>query len=155
MKDAWLRHATAYLRKREHDGPSWTNGLVIVESPFAGDVARNRRYLKACLRDSLRRGEFPFASHAIYTQVLDDRKADERRLGIRAGLAWAKHADATVIYADLGISRGMAAGISHANERGRTVTVRYLGGAWAKPAASKRGKTLAEVFAAEGAERHG
>lgn len=47
---------------------------VIVESPYAGDIERNMRYLRACLADCLRRGEAPFASHAIYTQpgVLDD-----------------------------------------------------------------------------------
>lgn len=42
--------------------------LVIIESPFAGDVVRNLRYLRACMRDCLRRGEAPYASHALYTQ---------------------------------------------------------------------------------------
>lgn len=120
--------AAAILGKRE--GPSFPGGLVIVESPFAGNVRLNRRYLRACLLDALIREEYPFASHAIYTQVLDDTDPAERNLGIRAGLAWAAKADATVVYADLGISPGTARGIQDANEAGRQVAVRYLGGSW-------------------------
>lgn len=123
---SWVQAAAAILKKRE--GPSFPGGLVIVESPFAGNVRLNRRYLRACLLDALIREEYPFASHAIYTQVLDDTKPADRSLGIRAGLAWAKKADATAVYADLGISSGMALGIQNENEAGRLVTVRYLGG---------------------------
>src|SRR5690606_40243334 len=52
--------------------------LVIVESPYAAkeffDRVRNQDYARAALRDSLLRGEAPFASHLLYTQagVLDD-----------------------------------------------------------------------------------
>lgn len=82
---------------------------VIIESPYAGDVERNLRYLRACLRDSLLRGEAPFASHAIYTQpgVLDDHDPEQRRMGIEAGFAWWIGAAAVVFYTDLGWSRGM------------------------------------------------
>ena len=31
--------------------------LVILESPYAGDIERNVAYARACLRDSLLRGE--------------------------------------------------------------------------------------------------
>ena len=53
---------------------------VIVESPYAGDVERNERYARACIRDCLLRGEAPFASHLLYTQagVLDDTIKEER-----------------------------------------------------------------------------
>jgi hypothetical protein len=92
--------------------------LVIVESPYAGDVERNTRYLRACLADCLRRGEAPFASHAIYTQpgVLDDSDPEERKLGIEAGHAWRAMAEATVVYTDLGVSRGMVDGLKHAQK---------------------------------------
>jgi hypothetical protein len=113
---------------------------VIVESPFAGKspeaAERNLRYLRACLRDCLLRGEAPFASHAIYTQpgVLDDAIPAEREHGIQAGFAWRSAADATVVYEDLGISGGMAYGIDHANElakvEGHDVEFRTLGGEW-------------------------
>ena len=100
--------------------------LVIVESPYRGDLAKNIAYALACLHDSLRRGEAPFASHLLYTRVLDDDQADERAQGIAAGLAWAARADATVVYTDLGISGGMQLGIAAAMADGRPVEYRTL-----------------------------
>lgn len=90
--------------------------LVIVESPYAGDVEANERYARACMADCLRRGEAPYASHLLYTQpgVLDDTKPEERKLGMDAGFEWRWPADATVVYLDRGISKGMQAGIEHA-----------------------------------------
>lgn len=103
---------------------------VIIESPLAGDVARNQRYLRACLRDSLLRGEAPFASHAIYVGPLDDDKPEERDRGIAAGFAWRHVAHATIVYEDLGISRGMQLGIDAAKATGHPIERRRLGGFW-------------------------
>lgn len=102
---------------------------VILESPYAGDVERNVAYARRALRDSLLRGEAPIASHLLYTQpgVLDDTIAEERALGIDAGLAWGIGADATVVYADLGISKGMEYGIARARREGRAVEYRSIG----------------------------
>jgi hypothetical protein len=102
--------------------------IVIVESPFAGDVDRNRRYLAAALRDCLLRGESPFASHAIYTLpgVLDDNSPDKRRLGIEAGFAFRAAANKTVVYQDLGVSGGMRLGVEHAERVGQAVEYRAL-----------------------------
>ena len=103
--------------------------LVIIESPFAGDVELNVRYARACLRDCLLRGEAPLASHLLYTQpgVLDDNDPWERATGIEAGLAWGRAAEATVVYTDLGISPGMQQGVSRAHGEGRLVEYRALG----------------------------
>ncbi len=102
--------------------------LVIVESPYAGDVERNLRYLRACMRDCLLRGEAPFASHGLYTQegVLDDNIPAERSRGIDAGLLWGDKAEATVVYIDLGVSRGMEYGIARAEKQGRPIERRVL-----------------------------
>jgi hypothetical protein len=107
--------------------------LVIVESPYAGDVKRNTEYARACLKDSLTRGEAPFASHLLYTQpgVLDDTEPRERLLGIRAGLEWGTVAAATVLYVDLGVTRGMEMGVEAARIAGRPVERRSLA-AWAQ-----------------------
>ena len=107
--------------------------LVIIESPYAGDVERNVRYARACVRDSLARGEFPLASHLLYTQpgILRDVVPEERLWGIEAGLAWAVKADLTVVYKDLGISKGMQYGIEHARSLMRPILYRTLGGEWA------------------------
>jgi hypothetical protein len=102
--------------------------LVILESPFAGDMIKNLRYVRAAMHDCLMRGEAPFASHALYTLpgVLNDGIPAERSLGIEAGLAWGKRADATVVYTDLGISPGMQQGIERAQREGRPVEHRRL-----------------------------
>ena len=103
--------------------------LVVIESPFTGDVARNLRYARAALRDSLLRGESPLASHCLYTQpgVLDDTLPDERRRGIAAGHAWMEKADFVAVYSDLGISRGMRQGIDEAEARKVPVIYRTIG----------------------------
>lgn len=105
---------------------------VIVESPFAGDVETNLRYLRACMRDCLLRGEAPFASHGLYTQpgVLDDAVPEEREHGIQAGFAWRDAAELTVVYVDRGYSSGMRYGIEDAAKKGRPIEVRILGGEW-------------------------
>ena len=102
---------------------------VIIESPYAGDVAENLRYLRACMRDCLLRGETPYASHALYTQgVLDDLDLEERNLGINAGFEWRAVAEATVVYLDRGWSSGMRRGIEHAERIGHPVELRSLPG---------------------------
>lgn len=103
---------------------------VIIESPYAGDVERHTAYARACLRDSLSRGEAPLASHLLYTQVLDDADPDERAQGIAAGLAWYVSADLCAIYADLGVSSGMGAGEDAARAAGVPVEVRCIGFGW-------------------------
>jgi hypothetical protein len=83
---------------------------VILESPYAGDVEANVAYARACIRDCLKRGEAPIASHLLFTQpgVLDDGVPDERALGMKAGLEWVRVADAGVFYLDRGWSSGMS-----------------------------------------------
>ena len=106
--------------------------LVIIESPFAAttteQAARHIAYARAALRDSLLRGEAPFASHLLYTQpgVLDDKDELERFVGIEAGLAWGPEADMVAVYEDLGVSHGMQLGIIRAQERCATVVYRRL-----------------------------
>lgn len=101
---------------------------VIIESPFKGEYARNRAYLLLCIKDSLDRGEAPFASHLFYTEVLDDRDPASRALGIGAGLAWGAAADLVAVYSDLGISEGMKLGIQRHVDAGRVVEYRSLPG---------------------------
>jgi hypothetical protein len=102
---------------------------VIIESPYAGDVEANLTYLRACLRDSLLRGEAPLASHGLYTQpgVLRDEEPSERAHGIHAGFAWRRLAAKTVVYTDRGLSDGMRYGIEHAHQLGQAVEYRELG----------------------------
>ena len=105
---------------------------VILESPYAGDVAANLDYARACLRDCLERGEAPIASHLLYTQpgVLRDEVPEEREWGIAAGLAWSDTfvCDAAVFYTDRGWSSGMLAAKDHHLENGTPIEERTLPG---------------------------
>jgi hypothetical protein len=101
--------------------------LVIIESPYAGDIPVNLGYLAECLKDSISRGEAPFASHAIYPLALDDNIKEERIKGIVCGYNWMTRADLVAVYTDLGISPGMTAAIARANDLGLTVEYRVLG----------------------------
>ena len=87
--------------------------FVIIESPFKGNTpaeeAENIAYAKEVMRDSLYRGEAPFAR-------------------IEAGLLIGRSADRTVVYTDRGISPGMKQGIKRAEDEGRPVEYRSLYG---------------------------
>jgi hypothetical protein len=100
---------------------------VFVASPYAGDVESNLRYLEACLRDCFAREEAPFAPHRLYPGILDDGKADERALGIRAGLEWLDVAEALIVYEDLGVSHGMKHEIAAATAAQLPIVYRHLG----------------------------
>lgn len=100
--------------------------FVLLESPFAGNVERNKEYAIKAMRDSLLRGEAPFASHLLYTQALDDTIPEERAIGISAGLEIGKYATMTVVYTDLGISSGMEYGIQRAKDENRAIEYRSL-----------------------------
>ncbi len=104
--------------------------LVVIESPYAGDVELNTRYLRAAMRDSLDRGEAPFAAHGLYTQpgVLDDTDAAERAFGIRAGLAWGWTADLIAVYMDLGMSEGMEQALEQHRRRKKNIEQRWIPG---------------------------
>lgn len=118
---------------------------VVIESPYAGsgsnirkyeaEVERNLRFLRACMHDCFLRDEAPFASHGLYTQpgVLDDEDPSERTLGIAAGFVWRDSADKTVVYINLGVSRGMQYGIDDANKKGRPIEYRELPDDWDRP----------------------
>lgn len=90
----------------------------------------NRRYARKCLRHSLSLGEAPIASHLLYTQpgVLRDSDPVERERGITAGLAWRHAAEASVVYTDRGVSKGMLWGITAAKSTGIPVEYRSLNG---------------------------
>lgn len=101
---------------------------VIVESPYAGNIEANVDYARCCIRDALLRGEAPIASHLLYTQpgILRDEIPEEREWGVDAGLTWLATAEATVVYTDRGISRGMHYGIEAAARHGIPVEYRSL-----------------------------
>jgi hypothetical protein len=101
---------------------------VVLESPYSGDTETNIAYARRALLDSLSHGEAPIASHLLYTQVWDDADPQQRAAGMRAGWAWIRRdvIDALVAYTDLGISKGMSAGIEVAEAYGVPVEFRKI-----------------------------
>ena len=94
---------------------------VVLISPYRGDESgetnRNIEYAKRAARDCLyAHGEAPFASHLLYTQMLDDTAPAERALGLQAGDEWAKLAVRLVVYTDYGFTSGMTESINKSDK---------------------------------------
>src|SRR4051794_39212453 len=108
--------------------PAWNSEtkLVILESPYAGEVEENLKYARYCALDCARRNEATIASHLYYTQFLDDKDPQERSLGIRLGLAWRHKADYSVFYVDRGWSNGMMFALASCLKERRLFYVRAL-----------------------------
>ena len=107
---------------------------IVIETPLKAETDEqyeaNRQYARACCREALLvYDEAPFASHLLYDQpgLLHDDEPSERKIGIKAGLVYARDAEATVVYVDHGMSDGMRQGIEAAEEAGRPVEYRQLG----------------------------
>lgn len=139
MRMLWRSYARGYRSLRALSGNNQERKqkggdvrLVNIESPYSGkdkfEIQENTEYARACVKDCLSRGEAPIASHLLYTQpgVLDDKNPDERMLGMQAGFAWNKKAEATIVYTDLGITRGMTKGIERAVVDNRKIEFRKL-----------------------------
>jgi len=101
--------------------------LVIIESPFTASASRsqddNLQYLRRCLRDSWKRGENPFASHAFYPLFLHESIPLEREEGIKAGYEYWNFAESIIFYIDFGMSPGMNRALKRAQELGETIPI--------------------------------
>lgn len=124
--------------------PTYIRPLVVIESPYMGRPPawvprwlrwpfavwlrrRNMLYAVACMRDSLRRDEAPYASHLLYagSGVLDDSRNAQRAAGLYCGFAWGARAVLRAVYCDHGVSEGMRIGITQ-RPRGQLVEYRYI-----------------------------
>lgn len=105
---------------------------VVIESPLNAPtregIEKNKEYAKACMVDSLKKGEAPYASHLLFDQpgILDEMSSEERMLGMQAGFSWGSAAHLVAVYIDLGISNGMRAGIDHYRHLGIPVEMRSI-----------------------------
>jgi hypothetical protein len=130
VTERWTRRELGALGNDKGFLPAayWPMPLVIVESPYAGDIEANTAYARAAMRDSLNRGEAPIASHLLYTQpgILRDGVPDERQWGIDAGLAWREVADLAAFYVDRGWSAGMLAARETYEREGRRFEERSI-----------------------------
>lgn len=105
---------------------------VGISSPLSAatreEVEINKDYARRCMRDSLERGEAPYASHVLFDQpgILNDLDPNERNLGMAAGLNWITQSHKIVVYLDRGLSAGMQAEIDYCRHRGIPIEERYL-----------------------------
>lgn len=95
--------------------------FVVVESPyqhytFAHPDPRYIEYAKAAMAHSLSKGEAPFLSHLLYTQVMSEYMGMDREWGITANLTVIKKADIVAFYVDYGMSPGMKSALTVVKE---------------------------------------
>lgn len=103
--------------------------LVIIESPYAGNIEQNTLYARHAMKHSIHMGESPIASHLIYTQpgILRDHDPMERQIGIACGLAWSRVAELHAFYTDLGWSKGMIDAYEFCEETNKPYEFRAFG----------------------------
>lgn len=105
---------------------------VMIESPYrTQDIVLRGVYLDYrddCIRDSLERGEAPFASHRFYPDFLDDDDPHDRDIGMMCNQAWQEVAEEVAFYIDHGMSEGMENALMWANDMGLRIDIRSLRG---------------------------
>lgn len=122
---------------------------TIIESPFkpsdaeieryagvydrAALMRQNIQYARLLLSDCLERGEAPFASHLLYTQVWTELP-EVRAAGIAAGLQWSHGTEQIVFGVDLGTSEGMQLSRDNASLISVQTTDRILFAGWSATA---------------------
>jgi len=85
---------------------------IVVESPLAGDFARNRRYAAWCCRAvAIREGAAAWCSQLYAPQFLDDRDEFERAMGMAMTQAFTTDEWEHWHFGDLGFSSGMLAAL--------------------------------------------
>jgi hypothetical protein len=90
--------------------------LLVIESPYAGDVAANVQFCENVCRYAVEQGYAPLASHLFYTRFLDDAVPEQRADGIECGLAWAS-ASAADIWFCLRPGEQLSKGMEYARHR--------------------------------------
>lgn len=102
----------------------------IIISPLSADTeeetAANERYAEQCMQHAFGLGEAPFASHLLYPRVLDDKRPEERKLGMAAGHAWVPCGHVAGCYLDRGMSDGMRDDVAEAVRWGVRVEFRSV-----------------------------
>lgn len=98
----------------------------IIESPYAGDIELNKRYLNKCKRWCIDNGYSPYASHQMLTDVLDDNKPNEREKGIGAGFAFAEAGIMRIFFVDFGWSNGMKQALDHSQSNNLPFTTKNI-----------------------------
>jgi len=108
---------------------------IVIETPFLGLYPRtfqHFKYCRACLRDSLSRGEAPLPSFIflMFDGLVDVKDVKSRKGAALAANTWTDIAQKLVIYIDLGITDAMKDRIRSAKDLDQVVEYRKLGDKW-------------------------
>ena len=98
--------------------------IVYICSPYRGseaEIIKHLKYARELVKREIMTDCVPICPHLYLPQVLDDRKADERALGLLAGLELLRACDVVLVGNRYGITEGMAAEIERARELGKPV----------------------------------
>lgn len=108
--------------------PEWLPKWLAKWAEWAERRIFNERYTALCMRDSLMRGEAPYASQFMYDRVgvLDDANPEHRHLGMACGIVWTSRAVLMAVYCDHGVSRGMREAMKFALANGIPVEKRHI-----------------------------
>lgn len=90
-------------------------------SPYRGNLLRrirNRRYARRLTKEAVRMGYVPIAPHLYLTQVLDDRRQQEREKGLALGLHLVDLCGTILVGTRYGISDGMKKEMKRAVKNG-------------------------------------
>lgn len=92
---------------------------------YREELKANINYARELCHFALTNGYAPFASHLLYTQrgILNDRIAEERELGIIAGLAYSWVNKEIWFGTDRGLSSGMLKGLEAWTERNAAIAI--------------------------------
>lgn len=90
-------------------------------SPYRGGFLRrirNRRYARRLTKEAVRMGYVPITPHLYLTQVLDDRRQQEREKGLELGLHLVDLCGTILVGTRYGISAGMKKEMKRAVKNG-------------------------------------
>ena len=93
-------------------------------SPYRGNIfkrIRNIRYARELTERAINAGFLPITPHLYLTQVLNDKKPQEREKGMSIGLDLLRKCDVVFVGEKYGISEGMRAEINVAELRGKKI----------------------------------
>lgn len=81
--------------------------IILVESPYAGDIQRNSEYARRAMLHVIEQGHTPIVPHLLYPQVLNDSEPLQRERALEMCADLREQADAVWFFVDYGISPGM------------------------------------------------
>jgi hypothetical protein len=94
--------------------------LVIVCSPYQGNILDNTEKAKEYCKYVYRQGHTPFAPHLFFPRFLKENNSDEREAGIKLGIEVLKRADELWVFGAT-VTEGMRQEIEAAKELSKTI----------------------------------